>query len=743
MAERGIIFKDDFVSTPNKSWFDMSFDYLFSMNFGELVPSTCMECMGGDLIHAKTDSFVRLAPLVAPTFGKVNMFSYHFYVRNYSIWKSWRAFYAEGDQRESWQQAMTGEFVPPEMPCIYPHRIMSMFASLQYQLTPVKANADAVFSDGFNHTFISVGDGMMKFATDYTGPAFVLYYSNDQAHSYIVPSLSKGILYDKYIPLYSNNECIIIPFAFNKYEHGFLDDPEGFSNVIKEFYNPFSNGSLFDYLGVDITGHYAKTVTWLEKALENIRTILHDDYPHLTFDLNYSPDIIDDIHLGALGNEIPAVFTRDFLKSHYIYGIFYNHNNQMCGVTTSNVKSFAGYDTDYEADFLAYDFGNIVDLTAKISTLPLRAYHSIYIDYFRDENYISVNRNVDFARDGEDIGYGNASLEDIFDYLTLNIKAYEHDPYTTALPQAQRGAPVRFLNDVIVTSSIGESSGAGVAKQYVTMDSGGNLYYSATSASSNAGNRAILNVDLSAATIENFRFANATQKLLEKIARSGNRYYEYMRTIYGVIVDDAKIDRPIFLGGDKAPIQISEVLQTSASEVTTDQPLGQMAGRGVSVGSDDHIEYIAPDAGFFIEICCALPRTNYQQGLSPMFHRFDRLDFAIPDYAQLGEQQVPQRELWYSADNEADETPFGYQSRYYDMKYQRDRTSGSFKDSLSFWTWSRIFDEAPIAGREFLEVRPDYRQFAVTDKNVEHIYVHMWHDIQVNRALPVFGTPKL
>lgn len=92
MAERGIIFKDDFVSVPSKSWFDMSYDNLFSMNFGEIVPSTCMECMAEDVIHAKSSNFTRLAPLVAPAFGKVNQFSYHFYVRNRDIWTHWDSF---------------------------------------------------------------------------------------------------------------------------------------------------------------------------------------------------------------------------------------------------------------------------------------------------------------------------------------------------------------------------------------------------------------------------------------------------------------------------------------------------------------------------------------------------------------------------------------------------------------------------------------------------------------------------
>lgn len=744
MAERGVIFKDDFVSTPGKSWFDMSFDYLFSMNFGELVPSTCMECMGGDVIHAKSDSFVRLAPLVAPTFGKANMFSYHFYVRNRSIWKSWDSFFAEGDQRESWQQSIQGNFVPPEMPYIKPLKMLDLFCNSQFAVNGPNFN----FANMINQFEIRASNAGYLSLEGAHGVRLLVISKADGGKINIYNSATDPLgvecVFDYEYDTDKNAEQIVIAYMPNKYDQ--FERSYLLNNQSKDVYNIFSNGTLFDYLGVDLSGHYAKQYDWVRKVVSDSRSALSDSGATIVL-----PDD-GEVVVGSA-----SINLKDFLGRYFVVAAGYCHNDQLVScIAYSGLYSLGeGFTQTHASDVAALDGNRLYTHDSKIATLPLRAYHSIYIDYFRDENYINVNPCVDFSRDGEDYPIVSGSsfkpsvtFNELFDYLTLSHKAYEHDPYTTALPQAQRGPSVRFLNDSMLkldrskTASISASDYRNSGSSIAVSDKGVSISVNTTPTQGVVTGNPIL-VDLSAATIENFRFANATQKLLEKIARTGNRYYEYMKAVYGVVIDDAKIDRPIYLGGDKSPIQISEVLQTSASEVTTDQPLGQMAGRGVSVGNDDYIEYITPDNGFFIEICCALPRTNYQQGLAPYFHRFDRLDFAIPDYAQLGEQQVPQRELWYSANESDDETPFGYQSRYYDYKYLRDRTSGSFKDSLAFWTWSRIFDQAPIAGKEFIEVRPDYRQFAVTDKNVEHIYVHMWHDIQVNRCLPVFGTPSL
>lgn len=733
MAERGLIFKDDFVTAPDKSWFDMSFDFLLSGNFGELIPTTCMECMPEDKIHAKTDSFVRLAPLVSPTFGKVNMFDYHFYVRNRSIWTQWESFIADKDQRKSWQQA-NPLWTPPEMPYIDVRKVLydSLF------LTATQSDILFKRDDAIGNYIPIVFNG-------YDSDVDFLYLTFEFDSDDRLAAVHSGILITT-TGYFDSRFTILIPFIRNKNEQ------YQYPHNIAGKYNPFSNGTLLDYLGVDLSGLLSTNPFNVDTQIQELFTYLSALSDVTIPDVKYWPETtpIETTWPEYRTSSIQPISLNvyEFLRTHVIYGIA-----TVGGIATDNYSSL-WYDNVGNLKGYKVSDGSLSTIssnnpkyyfdseTSKINALPLRAYHSIYIDYFRDQNYISVNPCIDFSRDGDDVDYTQTKAN-IFDYLTLNYKAYEHDPYTSALPQAQRGEPVRFLPDASIKNGDSVSLSSGTPYSQIRITDSGVAYTESTGTLSANVTRESIIVDLSAATIENLRFANALQKLKEREARCGGRYFELMEAIFGARIDDAKIDRPIFLGGDKTPIQVSEVLQTSATEVNTDQPLGQMAGRAVAIGNDDFIEYVTPDHGFFIEICAVLPRTNYQQGLLPMFTRKFRLDYPMPQFAQLGETQVPQSELWYSADENEDKRPFGYQSRYYDSKYQRDRTSGTFKDALAHWTWSRIFDNAPVAGQAFIEVHPDYRQFAVTDKSQEHLYIHMWHDIQVLRALPVFGTPKL
>lgn len=734
MAERGVIFKDSFVTAPDKSWHDLSFDYLLSMNFGELVPSACVECMPEDVIKAKTDSFARLSPLAAPTFGKCNMFNYHFYVRNRSIWTQWESFISDKDQRKSWQQA-NPLWTPPEMPYIDIRQVLynSLFCDPDNMMVEFVEPQAYIDDPSFGST------GLLNPHVYYLLLQPIINETDDTKeivdfYSLITPDLS--LITRDYVDLSdSSGLWYIIPFVPNKTEQKYTNGR----------YNPFSNGTLFDYLGIDLSGMYEKNLNILDTEFaaltpDGFSGMAFRNYFTSSFTILKFSDYLDGVSMSMY----------DWIRSHSILGMaclhvdtderltsyFFDVNGQIKKSIFKNNTYTRSTESTTEPVLL------FEDPAAQPSSLPLRAYWSVYIDYFRDENYISVNPCVDFSRDGNDIDWSQ-SLSNIFDYLTLQFKAWEHDPYTSALPKPQRGEPVRFLPDsrLTVSDSIIDSATILSSENLRLTDKG--LVAVDSSNSGSVSSYRTLDVDLSAATIENLRFASALQSLRETEARSGGRYFELMEAIFGARIDDAKIDRPVYLSGDKSPIQISEVLQTSATQVSDDQPLGQMAGRGVSVASDSFIEYVTPDHGFFIEITAVLPRTNYQSGILPMFRRKVRLDFAIPKFAQLGEQAVPQSELWYCADSSEDDKPLGYQSRYYDMKYLRDRTSGSFKDSLSHWTWSRIFDNAPVIGKRFIEVHPDYRQFAVTNPNDEHVYIHMWHDIQVCRSLPVYGVPTL
>ena len=109
-----------------------------------------------------------------------------------------------------------------------------------------------------------------------------------------------------------------------------------------------------------------------------------------------------------------------------------------------------------------------------------------------------------------------------------------------------------------------------------------------TQAQGMANNRAFLNdntVDLSSATtfnVADLRLVFQIQKWMERNARSGVRYTEFLRSHFGVSPRDERLQRPEYVGGSKAPIIVSEVLQTSE---TGTSPQGNMAGHGISASS--------------------------------------------------------------------------------------------------------------------------------------------------------------
>lgn len=140
-----------------------------------------------------------------------------------------------------------------------------------------------------------------------------------------------------------------------------------------------------------------------------------------------------------------------------------------------------------------------------------------------------------------------------------------------------------------------------------------------------------------------------------------------------------------------------------------------------------------------------LPRTAYQQGCSRSLTRFDKFDYLWPIFANLGEQEVKNKELFVSDDNFANEETFGYQSRYSEYKYCPSTVHGDFKTNLSYWHLGRIFSALPTLSPEFVQAADSTmkRIFNVDDPAVASLYVQVYHNFQAIRPLPYFNTPTL
>jgi len=372
----------------------------------------------------------------------------------------------------------------------------------------------------------------------------------------------------------------------------------------------------------------------------------------------------------------------------------------------------------------------------EVNALPFAAYQTIYNEYFRDQNLVT---KVDTTLvDG---------LNPITFFRPLRTRAWQHDYFTSALPWTQKGAEATIPLGQIEPNykdasefvfSIGAIPTNPDAVEY---DNDGIIQGSLTDG--RIENLDTMNVD--ATTINDLRNAFRLQEWLEKNARGGSRYIESIMSHFGVSSSDSRLQRPEFLGGSAAPVTFSEVLQTSQSAFSEGSlqpatPQGNMAGHGVSVGSNGGINYFCEEHGFIITLLTVLPKTSYQQGIPKHFLKFDKFDYFWPSFAHLGEQPIENRELYYANDGQNEET-FGYTPRYAEYKYLPSTVHGEFKTTLDFWHLGRIFDNRPQLNQEFIECDPDTRIFAV--ETGEQMYVHLHHKIKAKRLMPYFGTPKI
>lgn len=251
--------------------------------------------------------------------------------------------------------------------------------------------------------------------------------------------------------------------------------------------------------------------------------------------------------------------------------------------------------------------------------------------------------------------------------------------------------------------------------------------------------------------IEDLRASARLQEWLELNARGGSRYIEQIYAHFGVISSDARLQRSQFLGGGRSPLQISEVLQTSETQET---PLGDMAGRAISLNSDNSVSVFAEEHGYLFGLYFVKPRIIYKnQGLDRMWTRFDKFDEYFPKFANLGEQEVYNYELnVFPSPTQGSETDtdimetFGYQERFADFKFIKSRTCGEMSHSLDFWTMARSFSGTPILSDEFINTKyVDFDNvFSVEAQSAgDRIIFHNRVGITAYRPIPYHALPTL
>lgn len=507
---------------------------------------------------------------------------------------------------------------------------------------------------------------------------------------------------------------------------------------------------------------------------------------------------IDTSKVVRMQTLLTPVMDDIFLDTYYFFvpnRLTWNHWKQFMG---ENTESAWIPSVEYEVPQLTapeggWNIGTIADYMGiptgvsglSVSALPFRAYALIMNEWFRDEN-LSDPLNIpvtDATVQGVNTG---TFVTDVAKGGLPYTAAKYHDYFTSALPAPQKGPDVTIpvasavqypvipldknvsfdssgigmrLGDVATSNPVIPSNGTYYPLNYGGGSGSGSplgktgFYIGSLENNPQGSALAPLNLwavgdgTVQAATINQLRLAFQIQKLYERDARGGTRYIEILKSHFGVTSPDARLQRPEYLGGNRIPININQVVQSSSTDASG-TPQGNTAA--YSLTSDNHSDFTKSfvEHGFLIGVMVARYRHTYQQGLERFWSRKDRFDYYFPVFANIGEQAIKNKEI-YAQGTEKDDEVFGYQEAWADYRYRPNRVTGEMRSaapqSLDVWHLGDDYESLPSLSDSWIreDSKTVNRVLAVSDNVSAQLFCDIYVRNLCTRPMPLYSIPGL
>jgi hypothetical protein len=434
----------------------------------------------------------------------------------------------------------------------------------------------------------------------------------------------------------------------------------------------------------------------------------------------------------------------------------------------------------------------------KVNALPARAYAMIYNEWFRDENleaplmlgYNKTDKGGSSTNPASIAGKvvnapeNTTANDSAWLYAMKPAKAGKfHDYFTSCMPSPLKSdpveinltgdAPVVMGNYNEVTGKVeafdmdtdiwlnGKGAGAGRAfnRHYQNTQPGypavelAGLDTNGATTQPDGGNILTGNLyanlnNVTAISIADLRMSIALQHIFEADARNGTRYREFLSGTWGVTSPDSRLQIPEYIGGQRIAINVNQVVQTSQTDTTTGQALGNTAAYSLTTCSKQMVDYAATEYGYIIGLAVVRVEHSYQQGLATKWTRGGRFTYYDPRLAALGEQPVYNREIYAQGTSEDNEI-FGYQEAWADYRYKPSYVTGemrsNFATSLDAWHYADHYTTLPRLSAEWIQEGTENidRTIAVTS-NVSHQFLcDFYFSEEWFREMPIYSIPGI
>lgn len=492
-----------------------------------------------------------------------------------------------------------------------------------------------------------------------------------------------------------------------------------------------------------------------------------------------------------------------YLDTYYFFvpnRLVWDHWKEFCGENTESawipkteysIPQITAPDGGWNVGTLADYFGVPTGVSGlSVSALPFRAYALIMNEWFRDEN---LQDPLVVPTDDSTVAGVNTGtfVTDVAKGGLPYIACKYHDYFTSALPAPQKGpdvtipaaeigsAPVYGTGEALrmaYGTGAGNFGSVGIFSSNDQMN--GRWFIDPNGKNANVGDAFNVNVvgstaghfigvpteaqlagadsglvasfsgSSAAATINQLRLAFQIQKFYEKQARGGSRYTEVVRSFFGVTSPDARLQRPEYLGGNRTPINVNQVIQQSGTGESVNTPQGTVVGMSLTTDSHSDFTKSFTEHGFIIGVMVARYDHTYQQGLNRLWSRKDIFDYYWPVFANIGEQAIKNKEI-YAQGNATDDEVFGYQEAWAEYRYKPNQVTGEMRSqyaqSLDVWHLADDYSKLPSLSAEWIQEdgKTIDRVLAFSSDLANQFFADIYVKNYCTRPMPMYSIPGL